>query len=147
MSRETPTGEVMALQVILLATYLHRPPALVDLVWQAGGLDAVALVEAESHFNPHALRIEPRGHSSWGLFQLDNEWHLQWRGDIAKHVQDGAAFLDACELASGGDFAAAVSIYNSGTRNGNLAWGFYVKAKRDDMAHFLWLMLREREKE
>jgi hypothetical protein len=49
----------------------------------------VALVEAESEFNPRATGDD--GHS-WGLFQLDDRWHSQeresvfWHGTRSKYV-------------------------------------------------------------
>jgi hypothetical protein len=128
--------------VALLAAYLHAPIGLVQLVYEAGGTDAVAVVECESKFNPQAFRLEPRGHSSWGLFQLDNEWHLQWRYNLGKHIETGAAFLAECKEKTGGDFAAAVSLYNSGSMTKAIKWGRKVERVRDDLAHWLWLNLR-----
>ena len=128
--------------VAVLAMYLHQPAPLVDLVYAAGGIDAVAVVQCESHFHPQAMRLEPRGHSSWGLFQLDNEWHLQWRYDLGRHIKDGAAVLAECETKTHGDFAAAISIYNSGSQIKALAWGRHVARVRDDLAHWLWMALR-----
>lgn len=127
--------------VALLALYLHRPPALVGLVYEAGGTDAVALVECESKFNPQAFRIEPRGHSSWGLFQIDNEWHLQWRFNLGKHIEEGARILAE---APGDELYIKVAHYNGGTYPPakSWAWGKKVQALRDDMAHWLWLALR-----
>jgi hypothetical protein len=125
---------------LLLALLLHRPPALVASVYEAAGLDGVAVVECESQFNPRALRREPRGHTSWGLFQLDDEWHAQHRGDLLLHIVTGAAFLAQCKR--GVTFAQAVSLYNSGSVDGNLTWGRYVERRRDSLALYLWRRMR-----
>ena len=75
---------------MMIAALLHRPPGLVDAVWRSGGLEAVAVVEMESQFNPRAWRREPRGHTSWGLWQIDDEWHPQHRDDLLLHIVEGA---------------------------------------------------------
>ena len=56
--------------VLWLALYIHHPQTLVEKVWAAGGIDAVALVECESQFNPKALRREPRHQRAGGFFKL-----------------------------------------------------------------------------
>jgi hypothetical protein len=122
----------MAGTALLLAMFLHRPPALVAMVYNAGGIDAVAVVECESEFNPKALRREPRGHTSWGLFQLDNEYHPQHRADLAAHIAEGVAFLQWCKKNSGGDFAAAVTLYN-----GSPEWGRVVAKRKKMMLDWL----------
>ena len=138
---------------VLLAAYLHVANVhLVQAVLDAGGLDAVALVWCESRFNEHAVRREPRGHTSWGLYQLDDEFHPQWRHDLLRHIAEGQLFLDECKLraetADGRNarahwyrmtasrpsfFAYAVALYN-----GSLAWGFVVERERDELARWLW---------
>src|SRR5271157_766489 len=84
-------------EALMLAALLGRDPHSVDAVWQAGGLDAVAVVECESHFNERALRREPRGHTSWGLFQIDDEFHPQYRDDLLLHIVEGVRFLNECK--------------------------------------------------
>lgn len=128
------------LEALLLAAFLNRSPVLVQQVYAAGGLDAVALVECESNFNPQAVRREPRGHSSYGLFQLDNEWHKQWQGDLSRHIATGAAFLAECK-ARKKTLAEAVRLYN-----GSYQWGRRVEAKRDELVRWLrWREIREME--
>lgn len=129
------------LEAVLLAIYLHRPPALVEQVYRAGGLDAVAVVEMESNFILRAERREPRGHSSYGLWQLDDEWHPQYRNNLAAHVAYGARFLAECK--QGRTLAQAAAVYNGGSRPGaySRAWGAKVERKRDELAR--WLRWRE----
>jgi hypothetical protein len=130
----------------LLAIYLHKPPALVELVYSAGGTEAVAIVQAESQFFPQALRVEPRGHSSWGLFAIDNEWWLQYRYDLGKHIDQGVAIMAHFSrgLNPDYDFAIMVARFNGGWKPGaySIAWGRKVERLRDDMAHYLWIHLR-----
>lgn len=148
---------------LLLALYLHRPVDLVSRVYAAGGVDAVAVVEMESHFNPLTERREPQG-SSWGLFQLYDRYHAQHRGNLAAHIRAGVAFLEKCKQAWDSvagrandrgvsipftpaspalSFAAAVAHYNGGTHPGaySLAWGKRVEKKRDELVR--WLAWRE----
>lgn len=129
---------------ILLAVYLHRPVPLVDAVFHAGGLDAVAVVEMESNFVPWAERREPRGHSSYGLWQLDDEWHPQYRNDLSAHIAYGTRFLEKCK--QGRTLAQAAAVYNGGGRPGaySKAWGARVERKRDELARWLrWREIRE----
>jgi hypothetical protein len=119
--------------ILLLAIALHRPLPLVKAVYDCGGLDAVALVECESCFHPQAIRHEPRGHTSWGLFQLDDEWHPQHREDLTAHIYAGVLFLTECKMASKDEMVGAVERYN-----GSREWGRIVTAKRDSLALFLW---------
>lgn len=124
--------------VLWLALYIHHPQTLVEKVWAAGGIDAVALVECESQFNPKALRREPRHHTSWGLFQLDDEFHPQYRGNLGKHIAIGAAFLAECKARTM-TLARAVERYN-----GAYSWGLTVERKRDELGRWLaWRAVRE----
>ncbi len=125
-------GEV----ALMLALVLGRPPGLVGTIYSVSGLDGVALVECESHFNPRALRREPRGHTSWGLWQLDDEYHPQHRGDLLLHVVEGAAFLESCKSRRE-TLAGAVELYN-----GSYRWGLQVQRKRDSLTLYLWRRLR-----
>jgi hypothetical protein len=127
---------------LLLSSLLHRPPELVLDVYIAGGLDAVAVVEMESEFNPKALRREPRGHTSYGLFQLDNEWHPQHRDNLTLHIAEGAWFLQDCMAREGGDFVRAVSRYNSGSPTKSRAWGERVLRERNRLEWWLYIRLR-----
>ena len=133
------------LEAILLAAYLHRPPALVEAVFRAGGIDAVAVVEMESNFVPTAYRQEPRGHTSYGLFQIDSEWHPQYRHDLTKHIAEGVRIYRECR---GATMAEKVSHFNGGTYPGEYskAWGRKVMAKRDELRRWLrWRPVREME--
>jgi hypothetical protein len=122
----------MLAEAVLIASLLHRPLYLVDAVYNAGGVDATALVECESHFNAHAWRREIRGHSSWGLFQLDDEYHPQWRDNVLRHIAEGVLFLDDCK-AKAPRLRYAVMLYN-----GSLAWGIEVERKRDYIVRWIW---------
>jgi hypothetical protein len=123
---------------LLLALYLHRDPALVQLVYEAGGVDSVTVVECESNFNPQASRREPGG-TSWGLFQLYDRYHEQYRFDLGKHIEAGAAFLAELK-AQYPDFATAVAHYNGGKHPGaySRAWGLKVAAKRGELRRVIW---------
>ena len=125
--------EVTMLEIVLLAAVLNRQPLLVKAVYDCGGLDAVALVECESDFDPRAKRKEPRGHTSWGLFQLDDEWHKQHRDNLSLHIWEGVWFLTQCKIASKDNLAGAVQLYN-----GSRVWGRVVEKKRNSLAMYLW---------
>ena len=132
---------------LILAAYLHRPPALVQLVYEAGGTDAVAVVSCE---NPQwitwAVKREARGHTSYGLFMVDDEWWPQFRFDLGKHIEQGVAIMNHfyAGLNPEYDFAIMVSRYNGGWKSGaySQAWGRHVARVRDDLAHWLWMALR-----
>ena len=115
----------------LLSLILHRPPQLVRAVYDIGGIDAVVVVEMESQFCETALCREPQG-TSWGLFQLYDHFHKQYRGDLLMHIVTGVAFLEDCKERAGGNFALAIAYYNGGSKPGaySIAWGRRVEAKR-----------------
>ena len=121
---------------MLLAAYLHHPLDYVEKVYIAGGVDAVALVECESCFNPKAIRREKRGHTSWGFYQLDDEFHPQWRGNLLRHIAEGELFFEDCKTKAR-DFRHAVLRYN-----GSLTWACCVERKRNELLY--WLRWRER---
>ncbi len=127
---------MIPLAALYLAALLNAPYGMVATVYEIAGLDGVALVWCESRFNPHALRHEPRDHTSWGLWQLDDEFHPQHRDDLLLHCVEGAAFLAECKAGTG-SLSAAVARYN-----GSLAWGREVERKRDALAMALWRVLR-----
>jgi len=142
---------------ILLALYLHAPVGLVTVIYDTSGLDGVALVWCESRFNPRALRREPRGHTSFGLFQLDDEYHKQYRGNLTAHIAEGERFLEECKggrerhstvsPAGGRSGGHAPSLSLAVARyNGSLAWGLIVEAKRDELARWLaWRWVKDEE--
>jgi hypothetical protein len=117
---------------LLLAALLHRPYGLVDNVYAMGGIDAVAVVEYESQFNPKAFRREYEG-TSWGLFQLWSKCHEQYRHDLLLHMVAGVAFLAECKV-KGGSLARSYSVYNSGSPHKSIAKGLAVTRLRDRLA-------------
>jgi hypothetical protein len=145
---------------LLIALLLGRPAGLVSTVYAMGGLDAVAVVYYESRFNERAWRREREG-SSFGLFQLYDKYHEQYRDDLLLHIVTGVAFLEECK--NGAAFpgvsitgpeqrnirsqprlslARAYSIYNSGSPRRSIAKGREVEALRDGMAMYLWRRMR-----
>ena len=126
---------------LLLAALLGAPPDLVTAVYDIAGLDGVAVVWCESRFNPKAQRREPGG-TSWGLWQLYDKYHNQYRNDLWQHLVTGAAFLIECKDKAGRDFVRAVSIYNSGSATRSLRWGERVKRERDRLEWWLWRRMR-----
>ena len=127
------------IEALLLAAFLHRPVAIVKAVYQQGGIDAVAVVECESNFVPTAIRKEPRGFTSWGLFQEDSEWYPQHRGDLNQHIALGVGILQRRMAMAHGVFSIAVAMYNGGKHPEaySLAWGNYVQKKRGEMMRYL----------
>jgi hypothetical protein len=125
----------------MLAALLHRPPGLVTTVYAMGGLDAVAVVEMESQFRVTAFRTEPDG-TSYGLFQLYDKYHPQYRYNLLLHITTGVRFLEECK--AGRSYAMAVAVYNGGKCPGeySLAWGKRVERKRNSLAMYLWRRLR-----
>jgi hypothetical protein len=121
---------------VLLALLLHQSPGIVSTVLDMGGIDAVAVVTCESQWNERAWRREPDG-SSWGLFQLYDKFHPQYRDDLLLHIATGCEFLDKCKAEAHGNFREAVSLYNSGTLYGNPKWAKYVERKRDWLAEMI----------
>jgi hypothetical protein len=130
------------IEAIVLGLLLHRSPLLIEEVYRSAGLDGVAVVWCESTFVTNAVRIEPRGHNSYGLFQLNNEWHPQYRDNISLHIATGSAFLASCKL--GREFSDAVAVYNGGLKPKaySIRWGKKVEAKRNNFALYLWRHLR-----
>jgi hypothetical protein len=132
-------------EALMLAALLHRPAPLVDAVYQYAGLDGVAVVEYESQFHDRAFRIERDADgwaigTSWGLWQLFDRCHKQYREDLLFHIVTGAEFWAKCKAGRG--IAEAYSVWNSGNPRSSLAKGKVVERKRDAMAMFLWRRLR-----
>ena len=126
---------------LLLSLLLSCDPALVTAVYDLAGIDGVAVVWCESQFNRKAVRQEPEG-TSWGLWQLYDKYHNQYRHDLWQHLVTGAAHLVECKETAGGDFVRAVSIYNSGSATRSLRWGERVKRERDRLEWWLWRRMR-----
>ena len=132
----------MIAEAIMIATLLHRPPGLVDAIYQYAGLDGVTVVEFESQFNPEAHKREALGGTSWGLWQLWSECHDQHRDELLWHIVAGAEFWAKCKAKAHGDIARAYSIYNSGSAWKSIEKGRQVERKRDSLYNYLWTRLR-----
>jgi hypothetical protein len=134
---------MIAEAALLLAMLLHAPPGYVDAVYRAGGLAVVALVSCENvTWNPRAVRREPRGHTSYGFGQIDDEWHDQHRGDLSGHIAEMVRiWRDECP---GTEPGAKAEHYNGGTYPpaSSVAWGRIVQRKYDSLALYLWRRLR-----
>jgi hypothetical protein len=117
-----------------LAAYLHAPLGPVKTVWELGGLDAVAVVTCESQWQEHAWRRESGHHTSWGLFQINDGYHRQYRDDLLMHIVTGVSFLNECKARTK-TLAGAIVLYN-----GSYAWGLTVERKRDELVR--WLLWR-----
>jgi hypothetical protein len=124
---------------MLIAMLLGRPAGLISTVYAMGGLDAVAVCEYESQFNPRAWRREREG-SSWGLFQLYDKYHPQHREDLLLHIVTGVAFLAECK--EGRSLARAYSVWNSGSPRRSIAKGREVEKLRAAMEWWIWMHLR-----
>lgn len=125
-----------------IALLLRVPYGPVEVAYAMAGLDGVAVITCESQWNQMAFRHEPRGHTSWGLWQIDNEYHEQYRGDLLLHLVAGAVIWRDCLEKACGNFTLAVRLYNSGSRLGGLAWSDVVRSKRDTLAIYLWRKMR-----
>ncbi len=110
------------LTALLVARILCRPADLVWLVYQKAEYSvdpvvACATVEFESWFNPHAFRLErdKRGKvigTSWGLWQICDRWHPQFRENLGLHCWYGAAYLAWCIHVERGDVRRGLRRYN-----------------------------------
>jgi soluble lytic murein transglycosylase-like protein len=105
----------------LIALVLSRPLPLVVLVCQQAeraGVDPVlacAVVEVESQFMPRAYRYNPGTQSTdWGLWQINDGWWPQFRGDMRMHAWMGAVILAWCMIEEHGSIARALSRYHNG---------------------------------
>ena len=127
---------------LCIALLFRAPYAHVEAAYMLAGLDGVAVISCESQWNAKAFRHEPRGHTSWGYWQIDDEWHVQYRGDLLLHLAAGAAIWQGCMDQAMGNFTLAVRIYNSGSRTGAIAWSEQVRAKRDSLALYVWRHVR-----
>jgi hypothetical protein len=127
---------------LCIALLLRVPYGPVEAAYAMAGLDGVAVITCESQWNEKALRREPRGHTSWSYWQIDDEWHEQHRGDTLLHLATGAAIWQACMSKTMNNFTLAVRLYNSGSRTKGLAWSETVREKRDMLAIYLWRRLR-----
>ena len=125
---------------MLLAMVLHRPPELVRAVYEAGGVPFVALVSCENpRWDTEAVKIEPRGHTSYGLAMIDDEWWPQYRSDLIPHLAQGWWILHV-------RFGDDPAHYNGGDHPNAKAreWGKYVRDRERMLRRALAQMIRVR---
>jgi hypothetical protein len=125
---------------ILIALLLHRPIGLVGTVYEMGGLSAVVVVEYESEFCITSYRKEKDGFS-YGLFQLYDKCHEQYRDDLLLHIVYGVRFWREC-MAKGKTIARAYSYFNSGNARTSIEKGREVQRKYDSLAKYIWRRMR-----
>jgi soluble lytic murein transglycosylase-like protein len=121
--------------IVAFALAAGRPLALVLLVAtsaQRAGVDpalAVAVVEVESQYTVNAYREEWNGSNSFGLFQINSQWHPQYRNNLVAHCDYGARYLAEC-IAREVDWETALTYYNSGYRDSPAGRRYAVKVLR-----------------
>jgi len=111
----------MNVAVVLIALALHRPQTLVARVYDAALVDPVlacAVVEYESWYKVDAWHgnYDKSGKlvsTDWGLYQLNNLYHPQYRNDLYAHVRYGGALVARLEIAADGDRWKALRGYNT----------------------------------
>jgi len=111
----------MNVAIVLISLALHRPQPLVARVYDAAPVDPVlacAVVETESWFKPtawHANRDKAGKvwSTDYGLYQLCDAFHPQYRNDLYAHVRYGGALVARLEIAAGGDRWKALAKYNT----------------------------------
>ena len=125
--------------VLLMATFLHHPVWLVEKAYNVGGINLVTNVEMESNFRPNVVRNEGRGWNSFGLCQLNNHYHPQYRNNLRKHLEEGNKFLLDCMKVAKNNFAVAIAHYNGGTHPPKVSydWGKKVEKKRTQILHYI----------
>ena len=73
----------------------------------------IALVAAESSFIPDSTHYQA-GSNDYGLFQLNNLWHDQHRGNVTDHIKAGIKHFKWCLTTEKGNMQRAFSRYNTG---------------------------------
>ena len=73
----------------------------------------IGLVAAESSFRPDVVHHNG-GSNDYGLFQLNNLWHDQSKGNIVKHIENGVNHFKWCLKTEKGNIGRALSRYNTG---------------------------------
>ena len=132
----------MMAEALLLAAFLHVPLHPLAFVYSEGGLDAVAVVSFENWtWKLDAVRIErdSQGYvigTSYGLGQLFDRYHKQWRDDPLMHIVTMLEFLRKCAAGSI-DLAHTYSWYNSWTPDKSLEKGKRVQKIRDRLHRWL----------
>lgn len=76
----------------------------------------IALVTGESSWNPRAVHYN-RGSNDYGLFQLNNLWHNQYRSDINRHIEEGIKHYKWCLDTEHNNERNALGRYNTGQRD------------------------------
>jgi hypothetical protein len=132
--------------ILLMATFLHHPASLVQKVYDVGGINLVTNVEMESNFKPTVVRNEGHGWNSYGLGQICNHYHSQYRNNLQKHIEESnRILLDGMRVAKG-NFAVAVAHYNGGTHPTaySFRWGKKVEKKKMQILYYIaWRNMRE----
>lgn len=73
----------------------------------------VAIVASESSFRPNIVHYNG-GSNDYGLFQLNNLWHDQHRGNVPRHIRAGVEHFQWCMKTEKNDVRRALSRYNTG---------------------------------
>lgn len=77
----------------------------------------IALVAAESSFIANQQHYNS-GSNDYGLFQLNNLWHNQHRGDVKGHIEEGIKHFKWCLKTEHNNVTNALSRYNTGAGSG-----------------------------
>jgi hypothetical protein len=133
--------------LLALALSLNAPPSLVDIAFEMAesggisGFDLCVMIDCESQFEEEAIRREKDG-TSYGLGQLYDKYHEQFRGDVILHlVETIRTFRDDCP---GNCLSERVAHYNGGIypKRAAKAWGRYVERRRDSKLLEVWRRVR-----
>jgi hypothetical protein len=110
-------------------------PDLISKVWnmaRAKQLDPETIVslvslETKGTWDPNIVADDTHG---FGLFQLDDRYHKQFREDLDAHINYGLDFFKNLLSRSKDDYSKALSRYNTGNEQAGLTNG-YVKSVED----------------
>jgi len=116
------------------------------------GLDiflVLALVQEESKFKYNALNYNKNGSNDYGYFQINNEYHPQYRKDIKKHIQYGVKFLKYCIERENYNLERALSRYNSGSPVKSKKYAEKILKNKDNIEriYYKFLFLKETSNE
>ena len=132
--------------VVLMATFLHHPVWLVQKAYDVGGINLVTNFEMESTFNPNAERDEGHGWNSYGLGQINNHYHKQYRNNLQKHIEEANNILLYWMKIAKNNFPIAIAHYNGGTYppEYSFKWGRKVAEKKRQILYYIaWRQMRE----
>lgn len=131
--------------VLLMATFLHHPVWLVQKAYDVGGINLVANFEMESNFRPNVVRNEGHGWNSYGLGQINNHYHPQYRNNLQKHIEEANKILLNCMKVAKGNFPIAIAHYNGGTHPPKCSykWGRKVAEKKRQILYYIAWRQRE----